>query len=68
VHKEGLLSIIFIDIVRQRVLGEFVINQITAVALQQILGDTLKKLEEELRNGKMPVGPDTPKTSNTAYR
>jgi|GEM_PF-4316264 hypothetical protein len=68
VRKEGLVSIIFIDTVRQKVLGEFVINQITAAALQHILGDTLKKLEEELRSSKLPVGPEPPKTSNMSYR
>ena len=69
VHKEGLIGIIFIDTVRQRVVGEFVVNQMTAIALRQILDETLKKLSDELKSKELPKGgPEPPKTSNMSYR
>ena len=67
-HKEGLVSIVFIDTVRQRIIGEFVLNQITAIALRQILDDTLKKLNDELKSKELPKAPEAPRTSNMSYR
>lgn len=58
VEKEGLIGLIFIDMLRQQSVGEFVINRATAKALIQVLGQNVAQLERELSNKQMPKPPE----------
>jgi len=55
-EKEGVVRIAFIDIPRKEVLGEFILNRITAKRFNQILGENLKKLDDII-SGKVTIKP-----------
>lgn len=49
VTKEGHLHLLFIDMTTQKPVNKVVISPITAKGLHNALGETLKKLEAELK-------------------
>jgi len=54
IEKEGHVKLGFIDTVRGQFVAEVVISPMTAKGLMKILGDNLKKLDEELKSGELP--------------
>jgi len=58
IEKEGQIEIIFIDMMTQQPLGEFVIGRITAKELINGLSNTLSGLEKELASKEMPKPPE----------
>jgi hypothetical protein len=57
IEKEGQIEIIFLDMMTQMPLGEFVIGRITAKELINGLANTLTGLEKELASKEMPKPP-----------
>ncbi len=57
VEKEGVITLVFIDMTKQQVIGEFVINRTTAKALAKILPENIEKLEKQLADKSMPEKP-----------
>ena len=53
VMKEGHLHIVFIDMTTQRPIDKVVISPITAMGLYRALGETLVKVEKELKSKKI---------------
>ncbi len=53
VDKEAHLHLVFVDMVTQRPVDKVVISHITAKGLYTALGDTLSKLDKELKNNKV---------------
>lgn len=69
VEKEGHISLIFIDMMKQQPVGEFIINRITAKAFAQILTQNIAELEKQLSNKDMPKPPEVKTTRDqTSYR
>lgn len=58
IEKEGQIEIIFLDMMTQQPLGEFVIGRITAKELISGLSNTLAGLEKELSSKEMPKPPE----------
>jgi|GEM_PF-4448913 hypothetical protein len=54
IEKEGAISLVFVDMMKQQVLGEFVISKSTAKALAKILPENIEKLEKQLKEKSMP--------------
>jgi len=57
VEKEGVVTLIFIDMVKQQVIGEFVISKATAKTFAKILPENIEKLEKQLVDKSMPEKP-----------
>jgi hypothetical protein len=57
VEKEGVITLVFIDMAKQQVIGEFVISKTTAKALVKILPENIEKLEKQLADKSMPEKP-----------
>jgi hypothetical protein len=53
VMKEGHLHLVFIDMTTQRPIDKIAISPITAMGLHKALGDTLLKIDKELKNKKL---------------
>ena len=66
VEKEGYLELIFIDMMKQQSVGEFVINRSTAKSFLQLLGQNIQVLEKELANKNMPKPPEIKSTKDSA--
>lgn len=54
VEKEGAISFVFVDMMKQQVLGEFVVSKSTAKALAKILPENIEKLEKQLKDKNLP--------------
>ena len=65
IEKEGQIAIIFIDMMKQRALGEFVITRTTAKALLAVLTQNLNTLEKELKSKELPKVPPIKTTTDT---
>jgi hypothetical protein len=63
VEKEGQIAIHFIDMERQKSIGEFVITKNTAKALAGIIAQNIEALEKELSNKNMPKQPQMKTTA-----
>ena len=69
VEKEAHFSLIFIDMMKQQPIGEFVINRTTAKAFAQILMQNIVELDRQLANKDMPKPPEVKTTGDqTSYR
>ncbi len=69
VEKEGLLEIIFIDMVTQKPVGEFVITKNTAKELLTGLTQHIATLEKELASKDLPKPPEIkPAGDTSSYR
>ena len=66
IEKEGQIEIIFLDMMTQQPLGEFVIGKITAKELISGLSNTLVGLEKELASKEMPKPPQIKTTGEGA--
>ncbi len=66
VEKEGYLELIFIDMMKQQSIGEFVINRSTAKSFLQLLSQNIQVLEKELANKNMPKPPEIKSTRDSA--
>jgi transcription antitermination factor NusG len=67
VEKEAHLHLVFVDMTTQKPVDKVVISLITAKGLYKALGDTLARLDKELRSNK--VGKDEKADSdNKLYR
>lgn len=53
VQKEGHLHLVFIDMTTQKPVDKVVISPITARGLYNALGESLNKLEKELKSNKI---------------
>lgn len=51
--KEAHLHLVFVDMTTQRPVDKVVISTITARGLHKALGDSLDKLDEEIKKGKI---------------
>jgi hypothetical protein len=63
VEKEGHIELIFLDMVKQQPIGEFVISKSTAKALLGALAQNITNLEKELASKSMPKQPEIKTTS-----
>jgi len=54
IEKEGHIRLGFIDVMKGQMITEVVLSPMTAKALLKVLGDNLKKLDEELKSGEPP--------------
>lgn len=61
--KEGHLHIIFIDMTTQKPIDKIVISPLTARGLYNALGESLVKIEKELKSKKL----ETSKKTETDY-
>ncbi len=52
VMKEGHLHLVFIDMTTQKPVSKIVVSPITAMGLQKALGDSVVKIEKELKSKK----------------
>ena len=68
VEKEGEIMIVFIDMMKQQVLGEFVIGKSTAKALAKILPENIEKLEKQLKDKSIPQKPQLDTTYDKSIR
>jgi len=68
VEKEGQIELIFIDMLTQQPIGEFVIGRLTAKELITGLTQNLANLEKELKSKDIPKPPEIKPTSNSSYR
>lgn len=69
VEKEGQVVFIFLDVMKQQALGEFVLSRFTAKALLSVLSENLKILEKQLSDKSMPKPPEIRTTADpTLYR
>jgi hypothetical protein len=66
IEKEGQIGIIFIDMMKQKPVGEFVITRITAKALSTVLLQNIGTLEKELKSKEMPKAPPIKTTTDTS--
>ncbi len=57
-EKEGLVEIIFLDMLKQQSVGEFVISRFTTRELIAALSQSLENLEKELASKEMPKQPE----------
>lgn len=51
-EKEGVISFFFLDMMTQKPVAKVVISRLTALNFHHLLGDTLQKLNAELKSGK----------------
>ncbi len=65
-EKEGLISIIFLDMMKQKPIGEFVVSRTTAKALSSVLSQNIITLEKELKSKEMPKAPAIKTTTDTS--
>ena len=69
VEKEGQIEIIFLDMIKQKPLGEFVMGKSTAMELIAAINQNLANLERELASKEMPKPPEIkPTGSDSSYR
>lgn len=69
IEKEGFLEIIFVDMLTQKPLGEFVLTKNTAKELVTSMTVNITNLEKELASKDMPKPPEIKKTGdNASYR
>lgn len=54
VKKQGVIRLSFIDVIRKQMLSEVVLLPETAKALHRVLGQTLRKFEEEIKSKELP--------------
>lgn len=54
IEKEGHVRFGFVDVMRGQIIAEVVLSSMTAKALLKILGDNLKKLDDELKSEEPP--------------
>ncbi len=54
-EKEGLITFFFIDMITQKPVAKIVTSRITAQQFNHLLGDTLQKMNTELRSNKETV-------------
>lgn len=54
VEKEGMIRLLFMNITNNEPISEIVLSRFTAERLLLSLNDSLKKLDKELKNKKMP--------------
>ncbi len=65
IEKEGQIGIIFLDMMKQRPIGEFVIARTTAKALSTVLLQNIATLEKELKSKELPKAPSIKTTTDT---
>ena len=63
IRKEGHIRIGFIDRMKNQIITEVIISSMTAKDLTKILGETIKKLDEELKSGEPPKMPTVTTTT-----
>jgi hypothetical protein len=68
IEKEGQIGIVFLDMMRQRPVGEFVVARSTAKALATVLMQNVETLEKELKSKEMPKMPQIKTTSDSSIR
>jgi len=67
IEKEGYVELVFVDMLKQHSVGEFVITKNTAKMLAKLLPDTIERLEKELASKTMPKQPEIKTTGDTSY-
>jgi hypothetical protein len=65
IEKEGQIGIIFIDMMKRKPVGEFVLARTTAKALSNVLLQNITTLEKELKSKDMPKAPPIQTTTDT---
>ncbi len=68
VEKEGHIMLIFMDGMKNQVLGEFVLTKNTAKSLVTILTENITNLEKQRSDKSMPKPSVTKTTGNIGYR
>lgn len=67
IEKEGQIGMIFIDMLKQKPVGEFVITKATARALSVVLSQNVENLEKELKSKDLPKAPQIKTTTDNSY-
>ncbi|MDE1860518.1 MAG: hypothetical protein KGH72_02255 [Candidatus Micrarchaeota archaeon] len=67
VEKEGHVELIFLDMVKQQPIGEYILSKSTAKALVGTLSQSLINLDKELANKSMPKQPEIKTTGDASY-
>ncbi len=67
IEKEGQIGMIFIDMLKQKPVGEFVVTKATARALSMVLSQNVDNLEKELKSKELPKAPQIKTTTDTSY-
>ncbi len=65
IEKEGQIGIIFLDMMKQKPIGEYVITRTTAKALSTVLLQNIATLEKELKSKELPKSPPIKTTTDT---
>ncbi len=53
IAKEGHLHLVFLDMTTQKPIEKIIISPITALGLYKALGESIEKIEKELKSRKM---------------
>lgn len=69
IEKDGQIQIVFLDMMKQRPIGEFVVSINTSKELVEGLRQNIANLEKELESKDMPKQQEfKPSGSDTSYR
>ena len=68
IEKDGQLQIIFLDMMKQKPVGEFIMSKNTAKELADGLMQNIANLGKELASKDIPKPPKANPTGNTSYR
>jgi len=68
IEKDGQVEIIFLDMLKQQPVGEYVISRNTARELIDGLVQNLTNLEKELASGDLPRPPEVKTSGDPSYR
>ncbi|MFI5412296.1 MAG: hypothetical protein ACHQX1_00195 [Candidatus Micrarchaeales archaeon] len=69
-EKEGVIELLFMDSIRQRVISSVIVSRLTAIDLVAGLNQTLVNFDKELASKEMPKAPEikTSKSTPTGIR
>ena len=65
IEKEGYVTILFVNAMTHKVVGEFVVGKNTAKSLIRVLSESVATLEKQLADKSMPKQPEVKTTADT---
>ena len=68
IEKDGQVEIIFLDMLTQQPVGEYVISKNTARELIDGLAKNLASIEKELASSELPKPPEVKTSGDPSYR
>lgn len=67
-EKDGHIEIVFLDMMKRKPIGEFVIGKNSAKELIDGLSQNIANLERELKSKELPKTPEFKPSGNSSYR